>query len=175
MGDVDSRLNIVHGDILHCDCKFIAHQCNCISERFSGVAYKIFEKYPHVKKEVIRTIRQYDKPIRLKLLVGNIVVAGDGKDYPYVINMFGQYAPGAPVQSPYTGDSSISRVKYFINCLNNIVDIHSKTKIESIAFPYKIGCGLAQGNWEIYGNLLADFTEIVKKQLDIEVKVYKNS
>ena len=41
--------------------------------------------------------------------------------------------------------------------------------LESIGFPYKIGCGAAGGNWNIYFNLLKMFAN----KVDAKVKIYK--
>jgi hypothetical protein len=53
---------------------------------------------------------------------------------------------------PYT-DSKENREKWFRECL---MDLGSKY-FEKVAFPFKIGCGLAQGDWKVYANMIKDF------------------
>jgi hypothetical protein len=42
-------------------------------------------------------------------------------------------------------------------------------KLESIAFPWRIGCGAAGGNWEKYMKMIEGFSEYV----DGEVLIYR--
>jgi hypothetical protein len=44
--------------------------------------------------------------------------------------------------------------------------------IISIAFPYKIGCGLAGGKWEDYESMIYKFA---KENPNIKVKIYKKN
>ena len=80
----------------------------------------------------------------------------DGK--PIVINLFAQWELGPAekfdrVRPAPPDDSEATRQGWFRECLNAM----SKLKLKSIAFPYKIGCGLAGGNWMEYEDMIQKF------------------
>lgn len=59
-------------------------------------------------------------------------------------------------------DDPESRKVYFEICLKLISQIPN---LESIAFPYMIGCGLARGDWSSYLKMLENFeSEVCKTQ-----------
>tara|TARA_B110000908_G_C10216087_1_gene432885 strand:- start:50 stop:262 length:213 start_codon:yes stop_codon:yes gene_type:complete len=51
------------------------------------------------------------------------------------------------------------RLRYFEECLDGLVEFFGEESSEypTIAVPFKIGCGLAGGNWSKYLELLNDF------------------
>ena len=95
-----------------------------------------------------------------------IVIKGNGIDQRYVINMIGQWFPGRVKYPNSSKDGYIARQKYFKNCLKEIMKIKD---LESIAFPYNIGCGVAGGDWEIYEKLI----DLFSKHVDADVFLYK--
>ena len=69
--------------------------------------------------------------------------------------MFAQYYPSKP---KYANDSAQKRKKWFQQGLDTVEEqLISTNKITSIAFPYKIGCGLAGGEWEEYESMISAF------------------
>jgi O-acetyl-ADP-ribose deacetylase (regulator of RNase III) len=151
-------IEIISGDILFAKEKYIAHQCNCVSKNAGGVAWAIFDKYPYSNVYANRI-----EPSKM----GTIDIRGNDIDQRYIINMFAQYMPGTPIDSTSIFDSANIREKSFYHCLLRIVKIPD---LHSIAFPYKIGCGLAGGNWTNYLGNLNNFSE--HKQ-NVRVVIYK--
>ncbi len=155
-------MRIVEKSILMADQQYICHQCNCVSTKTAGLAKKLFEIYPWAnsylqRKEpsILGTIQIFNVPY----------VSGDEpQDNVGIINMYAQYYPGIPNQ---TNDSNLIRLNSFIKCLKCIIQI---PELKSLAFPYKIGCGLAGGNWEQYENLLQKFSNLLKH---IDIVLYK--
>jgi len=160
-------LNIVSGDILETEIQYIAHQCNCVSSSYSGLAYGIFTKYPYAN---IYEERSSGKYIHLP---GDIHIRGDGNNNRYVINIMGQIYPGGPNKSGLleVTDNANNRKKFFYDCLIDIAEIPG---LVEIAFPYRIGCGLAGGNWEEYEELLKKFAVYVEHKRKAEVYILKN-
>lgn len=152
-------IEIISGDLLKSDAKFIAHQTNCVSKSAAGIAAKIFQKYPYSNSYLTR--EKYSSP-------GTIDIFGNGNDQRYIINMYSQFYPGKPNLSQI--DNLEIRKKYFYNCLREISKIKN---LESIGFNYNIGCGLAGGNWEEYFKLLSKFENYVKNKFNIKVLCYK--
>jgi len=150
-------INIIKGNHLDAEEKYIAHQTNCVSTNASGIAKQIFDKYPYSDTYHNRT-----KPSE----PGTIQVLGDGFVNRFVINMYAQYYPGKP---GYGIDSKEMREKYFHQCLLQIAKI---SNLESVAFPFFIGCGLGGCDWDKYFGTLVNFSKFVEKQ-NVKVVIYK--
>ncbi|XP_064114804.1 uncharacterized protein LOC135221013 isoform X2 [Macrobrachium nipponense] len=66
-------------------------------------------------------------------------------------------------------DTQENRIRWFRECLGKLVSELPKMDVKRVIFPYKIGCGLAGGNWERdYFPAIKDFVSEVTK---IEIKV----
>lgn len=148
-------LQVVEGDLTEAREKFIAHQCNCTTKSVKGLAKTIFEKFPYSNVYSNRKKHNATEP-------GHIIVCGDGQENRYVINMMAQLTGGKP-RYPETYEK---RKEYFKACLDQISEI---SDLESIAFPYLIGCGLAGGKWDEYEAILKGFADKVK----VPVVLYK--
>ena len=64
-------------------------------------------------------------------------------------------------------DTYEEREKWFRQCLD---ELGKCDQYQSLAFPYKIGCGLAGGNWENYLVMINDFTFKYKKDVTLVKK-----
>ena len=121
----------------------IAHQCSCDKVKEGKGLYKsIVDAYSYADVYNQRTGPSKE---------GSITLCGD-RTNRYVLCMFSQKYPGAPKN----GDSSEDRLLWFKKCLDKISKI---INLKSIAFPYKIGCGLAKGKWVDYEKMLMAFAE----------------
>src|SRR5262245_62653769 len=152
--------------MLDSDCEYIGHQCNCHSLRGAGLANAIFKAFPWANVYSDRSERGNDAA-----LFGSISIHGDPKQRQrYVINIYGQLKPGKP--SPGR-DSAASRLEAFSSALNQIAKV---PELESIGFPYGIGCGLAGGDWGKYERLLEDFAEQAgERQLHVNLYCRRQS
>lgn len=151
-------MRIIDGSILDSQEQYIAHQCNCLTTNSAGVARLIFDKYPfsNVYKDRMSPSE-----------IGTIDIRGDGENDRFVINMFAQYYPGHSRYPESSKDGIAARKQYFQDCL----DLISKIKdIKSIAFPWKIGCRLAGGNWDDYYSMLEKFAD---NNSHIDVVIYR--
>lgn len=145
---------VIEGDILQCNTKFICHQCNCITKGHGrGLAYAIFKKYPYANTY---SNEHYQR------VPGSISIHGNGISQRYVINIYSQFGPG----KQRTNDTEKMRLKWFIKGLSKLREFNN---LESIAFPYKIGCGLASGNWKIYKKIIDRFAN----SIEADVFIYK--
>lgn len=149
-------ITIIEANILTAQTKYIAHQTNCISKSSAGVAKCIFTKFPYA--DTYKNRLKADK-------LGTIKIMGDGKEQRYVINMNAQVYPG-----PSNKDNSGERLEAFDKCLSHIADI---PELESIAFPFNIGCGLAGGNWEHYLIVLEKFAVVIEKSQNAKTYLFK--
>jgi len=143
-------LSIIDGNILDAIEEYILQQCCCTAIR------------PHGLSETIALVWKDANIYGLRKGIGNrnmaipedrpepgtIKIIGKRK----IICAFAQVAMGKPGMYDSCGKSDTleDRYNYFIECLNKV----SKLNPISIALPYKIGCGLAGGNWDKYYNIL---------------------
>jgi O-acetyl-ADP-ribose deacetylase (regulator of RNase III) len=153
-------IQIITGSLLNATEQYIAHQCNCVSQGAGGIAKVIFAKYPYSNTYANRI-----EPNKL----GTIDVLGNGQDERLVINMYSQYYPGG-CWDDMPEDSYEIRQKAFHACLTKIAKLPD---LKSIAFPFKIGCGIANGNWEWYLGTLNNFTAYVEKTQGTKVVIYQ--
>ena len=133
---------------------YIVHQTNCTSRTARGLARQVFDTFNHADCYAHRL--QNDLP-------GTITVRGNNQYERLVVNMNAQIMPGRPSQ---TGtDSSERRERYFMQCLHqleqHILQYYYGRDVR-IAFPQRIGCGLAGGHWPTYRQIIRDFARRIK-------------
>lgn len=154
------------GNLLEADTQYIAHQCNCLTLKGANLSKIIFSTFPYA--DIYKTrVRKHWKESRDK--PGNIIIKGNGEDKRYVINMLGQLFPGSPRYPDSVTDGYKSREKYFKECLTAILE--EIPNLKSIAFPWKIGCGMAGGDWNIYFKMIEDFSNCTKGDVFIYRRV----
>ncbi len=156
-------IKIVNGNLLESNEKYIAHICNCVTNRSASLAKDIFAKYPYA--DIYSNRVEPSKP-------GTIEVLGNGKDKRYIINMLGQYYPGISKYPNSNIDGIKAREKYFHQCLLRIAKI---SNIESIAFPFRVGCGIAGGNWDHYLVIIENFAKYIYDTQKAITLIYKLS
>ena len=73
-------------------------------------------------------------------------------------------------------DTRENRAKWFLECLQRLLASLHKENIKRVVFPYKIGCGLAGGNWERdYCPGIMSFNEVACSNHGVEVIIVKKS
>lgn len=129
-------IKIVEGNLLDSNANFICHQVNCMGVMGSGVAKQIKDKYPIVFEQY-KSLCESRKGCEGDLL-GHVqyVAVAENKQ---VINVFGQL---------YYGRSSVIQ---YTDMMSLKLALHSIAKSipteYSIAMPYRLGCGLGNGDW----------------------------
>ncbi len=151
MSKNDSNFTILFNtDLLEMSSKeaqVIAQQCNCTSKKSRGLAEDIIEKYPYADFYSKRKINSIPGTFRAK---------GPKENGRTVIAMFAQFNPGKVKKSGK--DTAENREGWFKDCLTKIGKLK---KLKSIAFPYRIGCGLAGGDWERYQSIIEDWAKTI--------------
>jgi len=149
-------IQLVSGSLFKSDETYICHQTNCVTTRSAHLAKTMFEHFPHA--DIYSGRKHEDVP-------GTIIVRGEwGEPERPVINMLGQFYPGAPKYRHSKKDGNTARLSYFKQCLGSMVELKG-----SFAFPWRIGCGAAGGDWNLY------LDELLKFSLKVEgdVVIYK--
>jgi O-acetyl-ADP-ribose deacetylase (regulator of RNase III) len=168
------EIQIVTGSILDAKEDAIAHQGNCFKGAVGGLAAQVNKRFPHADITKQGGSDDYRKPGFFNL-VGDTELDDELRNKPNsnraVIIMFGQNHPGG-IELLEDGtkmdaqSSKLNRQMWFQQSLNRVEQL----VINSIAFPWQIGCGIAGGDWSIYMNMLAKFAS---KNTDIRVVIYK--
>ena len=140
------------------DYPVICHQVNCKGVMGAGLAKQIRERYPFVYTEYKNLCS------RNKDLLGHILISHEsGLNGKMIINMF--------AQDGYGRDKRYTDYTAFKNCLEvlacNMNAYSCVGHYNTIAFPYKIGCGLAGGDWYIVLGMIKDFSKKVKQKVVI--------
>ena len=140
-------IKIIKGSLLSAPLnRVLCHQVNCQGAMGSGVAKAIRQAYPEVY-EFYLSVCNYDK-----VLGRTFVYYQEGKHD--VANLFAQNNFGrVGVFTDYDA---------FQSCIDDLVRI-APNRI--LAFPYKIGCGLGGGDWDIIIDILENIPN--------EVELYK--
>lgn len=155
-------LEVIEGNICDAPEQYIAHQCNCVTDHAAGTAKAIFSRFPYA--DIYRLRSKRHEPSADEQL-GNIIIKGDGLGERLVINMMAQFYPGKPKFPEGRKDGKGTREAAFQECLNKIAAIPG---LQSIAFPFKIGCNLGGGDWAVYRKMLKEFAI----KTGVKVRVY---
>lgn len=151
-------IKIVDGDLFETKANFICHQVNCQGRMGSGVAKQVREKFPVVYR-YYKAWCDEDAKLRKALgltksqLLGRVQISykedylvGDKNiDTQVICNMFSQDQYG------YNG-KKYTDYDAFEKCLLKLKERVPAGDV--IAMPYKIGCGLGGGDWDIVYGLI---------------------
>jgi len=143
------QMIILNGDIREVSVGIIAHQVNCQGAIGAGVSGVICEQYPMVKDDYIDICSVSDKE---DLFGGMQIVPVTGT--LKVANIFSQFNYG---NSAKTGVVYTDMDK-LIHSLKNLRESYPD---EIIYVPYKIGCGLAGGNWDEFIEKAKDIPNLI--------------
>lgn len=141
---------IIEGSLLEANESYICHQTNCVTTKAAGLAAAIFNRFEYANCYSERS--EKTKPD----MPGTINICGNGTNERYVINMMAQYYPGPPMSVPVF-KSVDNRFQWFRECLGKMMKLHG-----DMAFPWRIGCGIAEGDWDKYLGVLARFERVIK-------------
>lgn len=126
-------------DILQAKENIIVHQVNELGIMGAGLALQIKNKYPDVYKKY--------KAVANKECLGKIQIIKIN-DNKYICNMFSQRG--------ISRTHKTTNYKLMKMCLEKLKTFADKNNL-SIAIPYKIGCGLAGGDWDIVKNIINEY------------------
>lgn len=148
-------ITIINDNIFNSKANIICHQTNCLGIMGGGIALQIKKKFPKVFLEYYELCHKYDDKSQLLGCVQYVQI----NNQQYIANCFGQENIGFGQQTNYVA---------LEDCLESV---HSKALRMnlSVAIPYKIGCGLAGGDWDVVYNLIKNIFE----HSSVDCKIYK--
>lgn len=143
-------IKIINKNILDCTENIIVHQVNPFGTMGGGVARQLANKYKGLEEnyELFCNNKNYD----YNQLKGEVFKINTNNKT--ICNIFSQ-TPN--FETDYTAmEIALKTIKEMAKDLNL-----------SVCIPYKIGCGIAAGNWEVVEQIIADVFD------DYEVTLYR--
>jgi O-acetyl-ADP-ribose deacetylase (regulator of RNase III) len=148
-------MKIIKGNILDMPNGLICHQVNCQGVMGAGLAYQIKKEYPNkVFQEYLRFCNENNYDV-----MGQTQIIEVGTEH-YIANLFGQYSYGRGEQTNYNMlKQSLERAALF----------SVEENVTYVYIPYRMGAGLAGGNWDKIVDIVLD----VEEEFNIEITAVK--
>lgn len=135
----------------------ICHQVNCMGVMGAGLAKQIRDTYPSVYQHY--RIKCYSEHNDIGML-GKIQLVPLTKDFSGIANLFGQYQYGRNQQQ-----TNYDALRTSLNKLANVMLATGSQA--TVRIPYKMGCGLAGGKWDIVLNIIHE--TLCKHDISVEI------
>lgn len=152
-------IQIVEGNLLDATEDIIAHQVNCQGVMGSGLAKQIRAKHANVFHEYSGFCKGQ---VPFDLLGRVNIVRVIGAKYSHVANIFGQlnYGRENVLYTDYKAlELGLRRLKR-----------DAKSLRLTVALPYNIGCGLANGDWD---NVVYPMIQEIFNDYSVTIYKYK--
>lgn len=147
-------VHIVRGDMLEAQEDILGHQVNCQGVMGSGIAKSLRATYSILFPSYKEFCDNHSKP---NMLLGKCHIVKTGSKH--IANLFGQLNYGRQ-KIVYTDYNALKAA------LNALKDYAVQENL-SVALPYNIGCGLANGSWDVVNKMIEDVFD------DYEVTLYE--
>ena len=141
-------IRIINGDLMESSAQYICHQVYCQGVMGSGVAKQIRAKWPEVFDKYKKVCD--DHANNREALLGQIQGIRVNENTA-IINIFGQFLFGRDGKK-YTNFEALR-----CGCREIAANVKAGN---TIAMPYRIGCGLGGGDW---GKVLDMLTEVFRE------------
>lgn len=139
-------MHIIERNILDIKDGIICHQVNCMGVAKSGLALQVRNMYPLWGDAYEKYINQTLYHLSLPLLGTNFYYWPFDSMRLCIVSMFAQMF--------YGKDRCYTEYGAFDSCCHRL---SLSAPLSNIYFPYKIGCGLGGGNWDIVSRILTKY------------------
>lgn len=143
-------IRIINGNIFDGNENIICHQVNTFGIMGGGIALQVKNRFPKVFKEY----ELFCKNINNIDILGNV--------------LYGQYDDGKFIANCFSQDGWQTDYSSLRNCLIKVKNECQRLKY-TVAIPYKIGCGIANGDWDIVYKIIQEVFE----ETDIDCVIYR--
>lgn len=146
-----------NGNIMDINGGIICHQVNCKGVMGAGLAKSIADTYPNVLKSYKDFCGKfnYSEDLLGKTLFETVSYDINYKPILIIANIFGQFDYGI-----YKQQTDYEALKYGLQQVQHV----SETFNLDVYIPFKIGCGLGGGDWNIVKNIIKEiFSETNQK------------
>lgn len=134
---------VKNGDLLKSNLPIIGHQVNCLGIMGAGIAKQIKAKWFKVFTEYTKFCNKF---VSDRELLGQCQLVAVDDNIKYVANLFGEYSFAEAV-APFEGNrhTDYTALK---ESLTSLKIQALQLGIHDVGIPYKLGCGLAGGDWD---------------------------
>ncbi|MCL2220807.1 MAG: macro domain-containing protein [Oscillospiraceae bacterium] len=151
-------IKTVQGNILDAREKVIGHQVNCKGIMGAGLAKSIKAKYPVAYERYKASCKRHGDSLLGVTVIGHANLLNPPY---YIANIFGQLSAGRSKQhTDYTALRS---------ALASLAMLMQEGELDSLALPYKLGCGLGGGDWNVVENIIHEIFD----ESGIDVTIYQ--
>lgn len=145
-------IKYVKGDVFSVKSDYIAHQVNTLGIMGAGIALDIKNKYPNVFVEYNRRCKESGDS-----LIGTYLPVKVTNEKLVILNCFSQQGISRTKKT-----TDYEAIKQIFKLIEQAVKPDS-----IITVPYKYGCGLANGDWNIVHKIFKDIFSESKVVLQI--------
>lgn len=158
----NTRISYETRDILTVKSGIIGHQVNCRRVMGGGLALQVRLTYPEV----------YEKYLETEPLLGRCALVKISEELQ-IANLYGQYNYGKSLPrkiSEFIKNNSDKIVhtdyKALALCLQKLFNYANKNN-KRVYLPYKIGCTLGGGDWDVGLSIISILAELYKVDITI--------
>lgn len=138
-------ISVTNGNILNCKEDIIIHQVNVRGIMGCGLARQLADQYPKLEKEYYNFCKE--KNFNYDELKGKTYI--EKCENKYIANIFSQ---------KINFDTDYKMMKKSLK----LVELKAKECNLSVAIPYGLGCGIANGNWNIVYKIIKEIFQYSK-------------
>lgn len=147
------------GNLFDSKADVLCHQVNLFGVMGGGIAAEVKERFPNAYLRYKDHCSEYN--FSKALLGSSLIVPTNEKREQYIANCFSQ-------DDFSKSDCATDYVK-MEECFIYVLNWMKQNGMKSVAFPYKIGCGIAGGDWRIVEPII----EKVFKDSGVTVEIWK--
>lgn len=172
---------VVQGSLLDFDGDYIVQQCNCLTVHAHGLSQSIADRFPHGnfygrRRGIGRRnlAMPEDRGVPGSMILLEPMTPEDG---PGIACLLGQWRPGAltsrvswaypDYEVPETRERRLLWFQQALASLGQHLRESISTRRYRLAFPYRIGCGLAGGHWPDYEAAIRAFEKQYRDALTV--------
>lgn len=145
----------------------VCHQVNCKGVMGAGLALQVRRLFPHLF-EMYRI--ECQKVADSRELLGKVLYCnGSYNGYDYTVaNLFSQDDYGRGKRQ--TDYDALRKALSNVRCVATPLPARTLT---TVRIPYKLGCGLAGGDWDVVFQIITE--ELVSKNIPVEIWRYASN
>lgn len=148
-------MNYIKGNLFDSKADVLCHQVNLYGVMGGGIAAEVKEKFPNAYIRYKNFCSDYK--FSETMLGVSLIVPTDENQSQYIANCF--------CQNDFSQDGCLTNYEKMRECFIYVTKWMKQNKMKTVAFPYKIGCGIAGGDWNIVEKIIED----VFKNFDVEI------
>jgi hypothetical protein len=142
-------MKIIQQDLLTVTDGIIFHQVNCLGIMGGGIAYALARKFPNLERDYREICKLAANPLLGKVFLWR------ASDSLCIANIFGQEGISrnrrmTSYDATCNAFEQIKDTSQWSSQSNHVFDYYA----DRFFFPYKMGCGLGGGNWDIYSAII---------------------